>query len=149
MSKYHKKDSKPAPRIRQLFFSNVQRRPIRQVRKELRKLLPARALLGLSFVANSTLEILCDDTPNHKSALLATLLIEAMEISWFPHAVSFNPEQVFLQNLSGVHSPNARHINNLEAHRARMTASARTRKINSRQNGTLQKPKPSLARSPA
>ena len=105
MARFRAKDSRPAPIIRQLFFRNVQRGPIGQVRKELRKYLPSRALLGLSFVGSSTLEIFCDDTPSRKAESLATLLIEAMEISGFTHAKNFSPETDSLQNLNRLHSP--------------------------------------------
>lgn len=70
------------PKVEAVYFKNIVRAPIGRVRAALRESLPSWALLGLSFVGGSVLEILTDK--RLKPRLVATLkVMNVIEINDF------------------------------------------------------------------
>lgn len=62
-----------APNITPVYFKNIRRGPLGQLRRALRESLPARSVLGLSFIGGPILEVLCDERLQHQ--FIATLRI--------------------------------------------------------------------------
>ncbi len=65
------------PKVEAFYFRNIRRSPLGRLRAALRQSLPAWAILGLSFIGGSVLEVLCDCRLQHQ--LIATLKIAGIQ----------------------------------------------------------------------
>lgn len=98
------------PKVEAFYFKNIRRSPLGKLRAGLRESLPPWALLGLSFVGGSVLEILCDQRLQHQ--LIATLKIAGIQ-----NIKSFNIMNDGLKKESA-HRKSV--LNNLKAARKRL-----------------------------
>lgn len=110
--------AKPAPKITAVYFKNIRRGPIGTIRQALRECLPSWALLGLSFIGSSILEILTDERLTER--LIGTLKL--MGISHVPDFDVYGGAPRRVQDTSG-HRDENKHT--IELVIRRMTANIR------------------------